>query len=162
MTTLVEATDYDIVEPGTYDFVLVSVTRNDGGQYGRYVQWEGELAGPDGAPVLVSGRSSDKWGPTCKARRWLEAVTGKPMRKGVPVDLDSLGGFACRVEVDIVEKDKGTYNRLVEVLPAHSGGVGNPEPVTGEPAMDAEEQAAFAQFIASRKAAAQHADGAAA
>jgi hypothetical protein len=160
----VEAADFDNVPAGVYDGVVVSITRGSDGQFGPYLQWSIEITGPDGKPVIVSGRSSDRFGPTTKARRWLEAILGYRMRRGVPVDLDGLAVHGCRVQVDIVEKERGVFNRIVEILPAQMQGTRNPEPVTAEPDLDDDqEKAAFAEWLRTRKQPdAEHDDGVAA
>jgi hypothetical protein len=153
-----EITDYEVLDAGVYPATFVSVTPSvEDGQFGPYLDWEFTVTGAMLTDVKVTGRSSTSFGPTTKAREWATALLGRPLTKGERVDFGKLAGTPCLLLLEVVEKEKGTFNRITRILPAPK-----PAPkaapahvVQEQPSRDAFE----AQFAAQARAAWESAHG---
>lgn len=120
MVFTAEATDYDVLDVGTYQAEYVKVTPSEvDGPFGPFLDWEFSALNPATmATAKVTGRSSTSFGPDTKAREWAEGVLGRQLAKGERLDFDTLVGRPCQLVLEIVEKTKGSFNRIATVLPA--------------------------------------------
>ena len=136
MGYVAEITDYEVLDPAVYPATFVSVTPSvEDGQFGPYLDWEFTVTGAMLTDVRVSGRSSPSFGPNTKAREWATALLGRPLTKGERVDFGKLSGTPCQLVLEVVTKEKGTFNRIRSVLPAQRPAparVVNEQPVTRE------------------------------
>ena len=100
------ATDYEPVPPGLYTARLEQIEEATS-QHGAYYPWifviedEGEFQGRK-----VRANVSDKFGPSSKARRWCEQMTGRSIRKGEHFDTDVLLGHAYHITVSNTPEDE--------------------------------------------------------
>ncbi len=119
MGFIAEITDYEVLDPDVYPATFVSVTPSaEDGQFGPFLEWEFTVTGAALTDVKVTGRSSTSFGPSTKAREWATALLGRPLTKGERVDFDKLAGTPCQLLIEVVEKEKGTFNRITRILPA--------------------------------------------
>lgn len=140
MSYVATATDYELLDEGTYDARFGGAEPGkEPGPYGGFLDWSFMVAGAEG-PVTITSRSGDTFSPNSKARAWLEGLLGRPMAKGERVDFGPLIGRACRIDVVVIAKEKGTFNRVLRVaqptaapqsvpMTTAATGVGSPEPM---------------------------------
>jgi hypothetical protein len=104
--------------PGKYFGTLVSIGEGDG-KFGPYLDWEFEVADPDGEAKQVSRRTSTKTGFGAVARVFVEAMLGRSVGHDEEVDLNGLIGRT--VELDIGSNDNG-YDTVTDARPIVPGG----------------------------------------
>jgi hypothetical protein len=115
---IAEIRDYEVLDADVYTATVVSVTHGvEDGPYGPFLDWEFTVVSNTLTNVKVTGRSGDTFGPSTKAREWASAVLGRALVRGT-LDLDTLSGLACQLLLEVVEKERGTFNRIVRVMPA--------------------------------------------
>ena len=103
----------DVVPEGAYEGHLVKVeeAQNKDGGYLRWtfsISLHGEarnVAGVTGMTIEVGE----------KARFWVEALVGRPLKDGEEVDLEKLYGLGCRLELTVIEKDGRQFSRIGRV-----------------------------------------------
>lgn len=154
MGYVAEITDYEVLEAGVYPATFVSLTPSEqDGLYGPYLDWEFTVTGAMLTVVRVTERSSTSFGPSTKAREWATALLGRPLMKGEHVDFGTLAGTPCQLLLDVVEKEKGIFNRITRILPA-------PKAVPAHVVPEQPSRAAWeAQFAAQARAAWETAHG---
>jgi len=119
MSYIAEITDYEVLDAGVYPATFVSVTPGEeDGLFGPYLDWEFRAVSGALTDVKITGRSSTSFGPTTKAREWATALLGRPLLRGERVDFGTLKGTPCQLLLEVVEKEKGTFNRITRILPA--------------------------------------------
>jgi len=129
MSYVAEITDYEVLDAGVYPARLVSVTPGEeDGLFGPYLDWEFRADSSVLTDVRITGRSSTSFGPSTKAREWATALLGRPLLRGERVDFGTLGGTPCQLMLEVVEKEKGTFNRITRILPAPAARVASKQP----------------------------------
>jgi hypothetical protein len=124
MAYIAEITDYDVLDAGIYAAGLVSVTPSvEDGLFGPYLEWEFSVVSGNLTDVRITGRSSKSFGPSTKAREWATAL-----QRGERVDFGTLFGTPCQLLLEVVEKEKGTFNRITRILPAPAARVARKQP----------------------------------
>ena len=119
MSYVAEITDYEVLSPGVYQATFVSVTPSaEDGQFGPYLDWEFSATSDTLTDIKITGRSSTSFGPTTKAREWATALLGRPLLRGERVDFGTLKGTPCQLLLAVIEKEKGTFNKITRILPA--------------------------------------------
>ncbi len=96
------------VEPGTYPAVLDSVEAKTSQAFGDFWAWNFLIG-----DTPVGGATTPKLGANTKARRWTEAIVGRPLELDEEVDYGKLEGRSCLVVIEL--NDKG-YSKVAEVL----------------------------------------------
>ena len=99
------ATDYEPVPPGLYSAKLEEIEEAQS-QLGVYYRWRFviEKGGFKGRKVYAN--VSDKFGPQSKARRWVEQMIGRPIKKGQQFNTDVLLGTSYHVMVSNTPEDE--------------------------------------------------------
>ena len=116
------AEDNEVLEPGEYPAIFRGVEAPDEpGLYGLYIEASFDALTEDG-PVRVTGRASrpERYTRSTKARLWYEAVDGRPLEKGDVMSFSKLVGKPCRLVLEVKDTERGSFNRIVNVLPAKS------------------------------------------
>jgi len=108
------ATDYEPLEPGLYVGRLVEI-REAKSEHGTYYRWIFEIQDEGYEGRQIHANVSDKFGPSSKARQWVESMIGRPLRNGERFDTDNLISQNFHVTVVNVEKDGRTYDNVVSV-----------------------------------------------
>jgi hypothetical protein len=114
------ADDNEILEPGEYAAIFREVEAPDEpGQYGLYLELSFDVLTPDG-PVRVTGRASRpvRYTRSTKVRQWYEAIDGRLLEKGDVMSFSKLIGKPCRLVLEVKDTERGSFNRIVNVLPA--------------------------------------------
>jgi hypothetical protein len=140
--------------------------RDEEGPFGPFLPWEFDAwDGQTSSDVRVSGRSGAELTPMSKAREWAEALLGRPLAKREVLDFDTLAQRPCQLVLEVVTKEKGSYNKITKILPPPPPNATPVRPAAPPvaPANVVNEQgsrAAFeAQFAAQAKAAWEAAHG---
>jgi hypothetical protein len=108
------ATEYEPLDPGLYVGRLVEI-REARSEHGPYYQWIFEIQDEGYEGRQIHANVSDKFGPSSKARQWVESMIGRPLRNGERFDTDNLIGQDFHVTIVNVEKDGRTYDNVVSV-----------------------------------------------
>jgi hypothetical protein len=108
------ATDYEPLEPGLYVGRLAEV-REAKSEHGTYYRWVFEVQNESHRGHQIHANVSDKFGPSSKARQWVESMIGRPLGNGERFDTDELIGRDFHVTIVNVEKDGRTYDNVVSV-----------------------------------------------
>lgn len=101
------------VRPGAYEAVLERIELRESPDGREYLRWWFEVRSRSGTARLTA-TSSTSLGPRAKARRWLEALLGRPLQPGEEVDLAALEGTPCTVVVAATNRPDGTTWSTVE------------------------------------------------
>lgn len=104
--------------PGKYPATLVAIGEGEG-KFGPYLDWEFEVADPDGNAKQVSRRTSTKTGNGAIARVLVEALLGRTVALDEEVDLDGLVGHTVELEV---ETNANGYDHIIDARPLVAGG----------------------------------------
>lgn len=121
MVRLIVPPSHQPLKPGVYEAVLTGVEERTG-QNGDYLQWSFEIAGTHGQ--VVKRPTSTSFGPQSNARKFVEAVLGRPLEVGEVIEADDLVGHACQVVIETATLPDGKQvNRVTAVLPAGDGAV---------------------------------------
>ena len=129
MSYIAEITDYEVLDAGVYQATFISVTPGEeDGLFGPFLGWEFRVKSSTTADIRITGRSGTSFGPTAKAREWATALLGRPLLGGEHVDFGTLNGTPCQLLLDVVEKEKGTFNRITRILPAPAARVVRKQP----------------------------------
>jgi hypothetical protein len=106
------------LEPGEYPATLRAIEERANEQ-GGYLIWKFAVQTPQGQDVEVGVLSSMKCTPKAKARGFIEALLGRPMKPGEEFAPAILYGKPCRLVVSIATyEDGGSRNTIEKVLPA--------------------------------------------
>ena len=108
------ATEYEPLDPGLYVGQLVEI-REAKSEHGTYYRWIFEIQDEGYEGRQIHANVSDKFGPSSKARQWVESMIGRPLRNGERFDTDNLISQNFHVTVVNVEKDGRTYDNVVSV-----------------------------------------------
>jgi hypothetical protein len=113
-----KATAYEAkVKPGLYPGSLTAIDERENDQEG-YLIWRFAVKRDDGQDAEVSVSSSRKFSPSAKARKFAEALLGRPIQKGEELAPASLYGKPCQLLVSIQPLDDGGSRNIIEqVLP---------------------------------------------
>jgi hypothetical protein len=108
------ATEYEPLDPGLYvgRFVEIREAKSEHGAYYRRIF---EIRDEDYGGRQIHANVSEKFGPSSKARQWVEAMIGRRLGNGERVDTDSLLGRDFHVTIVNVEKDGRTYDNVASV-----------------------------------------------
>ena len=85
---------------------------------------------------------SDKFGPSSKARQWVESMIGRRLGNGERFDTDDLIGQDFHVTVVNVEKDGRTYDNVASVNAIRKAKAAKKE----DPDADEEDEREFANL----------------
>src|SRR5215203_5323982 len=108
------ATDYEPLDPGLYVGRLVEI-REANSEHGTYYRWAFEIRDEGYGGRQIHANVSDKFGPSSKARQWVESMIGRQLGNGERFDTDDLIGQDFHVTVVNVEKDGRTYDNVASV-----------------------------------------------
>jgi len=108
------ATEYETLDPGLYVGRFVEI-REAKSEHGSYYRWVFEIQDEGDRGRQIHANVSDKFGPSSKARQWVEAMIGRRLANGERFDTDNLIGQDFHVTVVNVEKDGRTYDNVVSV-----------------------------------------------
>jgi hypothetical protein len=108
------ATDYEPLEPGLYVGRLVEI-REAKSEHGTYYRWIFEIQDEGYEGRQIHANVSDRFGPSSKARQWVESMIGRPLGNGEQFDTDNLIGRNFHVTIVNVEKDGRTHDNIVSV-----------------------------------------------
>jgi hypothetical protein len=111
---LYTATDYEPLDPGLYVGRLAEI-REAKSEHGTYYRWVFEIRDEDYRGRQIHANVSDKFGPSSKARQWVESMIGRRLGNGERFDTDDLIGQDFHVTVVNVEKDGRTYDNVASV-----------------------------------------------
>ena len=110
------AEDFEVLAEGSYPAVLIAVDESDKpGPYGDFLTWRFMVDGGDKGKVEVHQRSGTRFTKNTNARAWYEALVGRNLAKGEPIDLDGVIGTDCTVRLSIADKATGTWNNVEAV-----------------------------------------------
>src|SRR5215212_5530767 len=112
------ATDYEPLEPGLSVGRLVEI-REAKSEHGTYYRWIFEIQDEGYEGRQIHANVSDKFGPSSKARQWVESMIGRPLRNGERFDTDNLIGQDFHVTVVNVEKDGRSDDNVLSVNAIH-------------------------------------------
>jgi hypothetical protein len=119
MSLKVKVATYEVVEPGTYSAEIAEIAETET-RYGRGVKVRFRLVDAEYGGVVVSAIASIPElgiGPKSKLYRWLRALGTDPADMD-EVDLVTMVGRRCRVQIINEERDCQVYNRIADVLPS--------------------------------------------
>jgi hypothetical protein len=108
------ATDYEPLDPGLYVGRFVEI-REAKSEHGSYYRWIFEVQDEDYRGRQIHANVSDKFGPSSKARQWVESMIGRRLGNGERFDTDDLIGQDFHVTVVNVDKDGRTYDNVASV-----------------------------------------------
>jgi hypothetical protein len=108
------AVDYEPLEPGLYVGRLAEI-REAKSEHGAYYRWIFEIQDEGYEGRQIHANVSTNFGPSSKARRWVESMIGRTLRNGEQFDTDSLIGKDFHVTIVNVEKDGRTYDNVISV-----------------------------------------------
>ena len=108
------ATEYEPLEPGLYVGRLAEI-REAKSEHGTYYRWIFEIRDEEHGGRQIHANVSDKFGPSSKARQWVEAMIGRRLGNGERFDTDDLIGQDFHVTVVNVDKDGRTYDNVASV-----------------------------------------------
>jgi hypothetical protein len=121
MAFMFKATTYEAaLKPGLYPAKLADIEVREG-DLGDYLVWRFRIDQREGPAVEVSCFSSTKCTPKAKARGFVEALLGRPMKPGEEFAPALLYGKPCQLVVSIqAYDDGGSRNTIEKVLPAEA------------------------------------------
>jgi hypothetical protein len=108
------ATEYEPLDPGLYVGRFVEI-REAKSEHGTYYRWVFEIRDEDYRGRQIHANVSDKFGPSSKARQWVESMIGRRLANGERFDTDDLIGQDFHVTVVNVDKDGRTYDNVASV-----------------------------------------------
>jgi hypothetical protein len=108
------ATDYEPLDPGLYVGRLAEI-REAKSEHGTYYRWVFDIQDEDHRGRQIHANVSDKFGPSSKARQWVESMIGRRLANGERFDTDDLIGQDFHVTVVNVDKDGRTYDNVASV-----------------------------------------------
>src|SRR5829696_1157411 len=108
------ATEYETLDPGLYVGRFVEI-REAKSEHGSYYRWVFEIQDEGHRGRQIHANVSDKFGPSSKARQWVEAMIGRRLANGERFDTDDLIGQDFHVTVVNTEKDGRTYDNVASV-----------------------------------------------
>jgi hypothetical protein len=108
------ATEYEPLEPGLYVGRLAEI-REAKSEHGTYYRWIFDIRDEDYKGRQIHANVSDKFGPSSKARQWVESMIGRRLANGERFDTDGLIGQDFHVTVVNVDKDGRTYDNVASV-----------------------------------------------
>src|SRR5829696_9196880 len=108
------ATDYEPLNPGLYVGRLAEI-REANSEHGTYYRWVFDIRDEDYRGRQIHANVSDKFGPSSKARQWVESMIGRRLANGERFDTDDLIGKDFHVTIVNVDKDGRTYDNVVSV-----------------------------------------------
>jgi hypothetical protein len=108
------ATDYEPLDPGLYVGQLVEI-REAKSEHGTYYRWVFDIQDEGYEGRQIHANVSNKFGPSSKARQWVESMIGRRLENGERFDTDSLLGQDFHVTIVNVEKDGRTYDNVASV-----------------------------------------------
>src|SRR5215208_5881194 len=111
---LYTAPDYEPLDPGLYVGRLAEI-REAKSEHGTYYRWVFDIQDEDHRGRQIHANVSDKFGPSSKARQWVESMIGRRLANGERFDTDNLIGQDFHVTVVNVEKDGRTYDNVASV-----------------------------------------------
>lgn len=116
MTATLKFSAPKALPPGKYIGSLVEIGEGDG-KFGPYLDWEFEVADPDGEAKQVSRRTSTKTGFGAVARVFVEALLGRSVALEEEVDLNSLIGRTVELEIETNENGYDTVAGARAIVP---------------------------------------------
>jgi hypothetical protein len=119
-----EVRDIDApLEEGTYILTVVDIADGEANQFGDSLKWifhvanpaspEEPILGTDGKPYEYWQFSSPKMTPRAKARRWVEALLGRPLDAGTRPNPTALLGRRMVATVVHEEDDEGNLRARI-------------------------------------------------
>jgi hypothetical protein len=108
------ATEYEPLDPGLYVGRFVEI-REAKSEHGTYYRWIFEIQDEGYEGRQIHANVSDRFGPSSKARQWVESMIGRPLGNGEQFDTDNLIGRNFHVTIVNVEKDGRTHDNIVSV-----------------------------------------------
>jgi len=135
------ATDYEPLDPGLYVGRLVEI-REANSEHGTYYRWAFEIRDEGYGGRQIHANVSDKFGPSSKARQWVESMIGRQLGNGERFDTDDLIGQDFHVTVVNVEKDGRTYDNVASVNAIRKAKAAKKE----DPDADEEDEREFANL----------------
>ena len=127
MAIIAKVAERPTEKPGLYPAVLTDVEETEvefqGERQERY-RWRFRARRKDETTFEISELTTRKFATgryEAKARRWAEMLLGRPVERAEEAagfDLTSLVGRECQVLVGVKTTDRGTFNRIDDVLPA--------------------------------------------
>jgi len=135
------ATDYEPLDPGLYVGRLVEI-REANSEHGTYYRWAFEIRDEGYGGRQIHANVSDKFGPSSKARQWVESMIGRRLGNGERFDTDDLIGQDFHVTVVNVEKDGRTYDNVASVNAIRKAKAAKKE----DPDADEEDEREFANL----------------
>jgi hypothetical protein len=123
----ITATDYDLLDTGTYGVEWKKIGDPEMGEFGRFIKiafticdatdWE-IIYGANGDPFELVAQASYKLTKGSKLRDWCEATLGRPIEDGEEFDLDSLVGKRALAAIIQRQGNKGgTFNNIDSLTP---------------------------------------------
>ena len=134
-------TDYEPLDPGLYVGRLVEV-REAKSEHGTYYRWIFEIRDEGYEGRQIYANVSDKFGPSSKARQWVESMIGRRLANGELFDTDILIGQDFHVTVVNVDKDGRTYDNVASVNAIRKAKAAKNE----EPEADEQDEEEFANL----------------
>jgi hypothetical protein len=114
----VARTTVELIDAGYYNAVVEEITPETG-QFGPQLKFKFRLVDFD-PPHYLLGWCSEKFNPKTKLWEWVRATTfgGKEIPEDyIELDLDEMINKPIRLNVTEETGEKGTYNKVVAVLP---------------------------------------------
>ena len=114
----------DVIADGVYRAKLLSIEQREPGENSTtqkpYLRWNFEVytdEDPDGVDLVKN--TSQSFGPKSNARKFVQALLGKPIQPGEKVKITDHLPLDCQVTVEI-DHESG-YNRITNVMGAQKG-----------------------------------------
>jgi hypothetical protein len=108
------ATEYEPLDPGLYVGRFAEI-REAKSEHGTYYRWIFEVQDEGYEGRQIHANVSDKFGPSSKARQWVESMIGRRLANGERFDTDDLIGQDFHVTIVNVDKDGRTYDNVASV-----------------------------------------------
>lgn len=118
---LFEATEVTL-EPGVYRATLKSIVEAERSNFNTgepeaCFDWTYEVQEEGYEGQTLRGRTSTSFGPSSKARAWVEGLLGRKIEAGEKLDAPDLIGKPCDLSVKHKETERGTFANIESVNP---------------------------------------------
>lgn len=118
---LFEATEVTL-EPGVYRAKLQSIAEAERSNFNTgepepCLDWTFEVTEEGHEGQTLRGRTSTSFGPSSKARAWVEGLLARKIEQGERLDLPDVKGKPCDLSVKHKETERGTFANIESVNP---------------------------------------------
>lgn len=118
---LFEATEM-VLAPGVYRAKLTKIelaerANFETGEPEACRDWTFAILEEGHEGTSLRGRTSMSFGPSSKARAWVEGLLGRRVEKGEGLELEDVAGRECDLSISHRETDRGTFANIVSVNP---------------------------------------------